>query len=374
MKDPTTGPKSVPAPPTMGRMMISTESGMPKTVLGWSEKRVNRVDRPANAGQERRDDHREHLVAKRRHADGLGGALVLADGRQVHAEAAALDGRGHGRGRNHQAERDVVVGARVLELELPRVAGERDVEADGPADRLHVVGDDAAHLGEGDREQHEVEAAQAEPEAEKADEGAEHRGQRAADEHPHPRREAGGERQDGRGVGADADEGGVAGRELPRVSADDVPGLTEVGVEEDEDEHRDQVGAQHQRQGQQHDDCQRRQVLQIARLPKMPAGLTRRITTRSAKLTSSFIDGLRNTAPSDSATETISPPTNAPSTLPIPPMMTMLKDVTESWRPVGGWKGSSGATSAPAAPTQAAPTANATAETWRTSVPMTCAP
>src|SRR3989449_10582459 len=178
MKDPTTGPKSVPAPPTMGRMMISTESGMPKTVLGWSENKVKRVERPANAGQERRDDHREHLVAKRRHADGLGGALVLADGRQVHAEAAALDGRGHGRGRNHQAERDVVVGARVLELELPWGAGERDVEADGPADRLHVVGDDAAHLGEGDREQHEVEAAQAEPEAEKADEGAEHRGQR----------------------------------------------------------------------------------------------------------------------------------------------------------------------------------------------------
>src|SRR5206468_1832441 len=276
--------------------------------VGLEREQVKRVERPADAGQERRDDHREHLVAKRRHADGLGGALVLADGRQVHTEAAAIDGRGHGRGRNHQAERDVVVGARVLELGLPRVAGGRDVEADG------------------------------------------------------------------RGAVADADEGGVAGRERPRVRADNAPGLTEVGAEEDEDEHRAQVGAQHQRQGQQHDDGQRRQVLQIARLPKMPAGLTRRITTRSAKLTSSFIDGLRNTAPSDSATETISPPTNAPSTLPIPPMMTMLKDVTESWRPVGGWKGSSGATSAPAAPTQAAPTANATAETWRTSVPMTCAP
>jgi len=33
------GPRSVPAPPTIGRMMISTDSGMPKSVLGWSEKR-----------------------------------------------------------------------------------------------------------------------------------------------------------------------------------------------------------------------------------------------------------------------------------------------------------------------------------------------
>ena len=30
---------TVPAPPTMGRMMISTESGMPNTEPGWSEKR-----------------------------------------------------------------------------------------------------------------------------------------------------------------------------------------------------------------------------------------------------------------------------------------------------------------------------------------------
>ena len=58
----------------------------------------------------------------------------------------------------------------------------------------------------------------------------------------------------------------------------------------------------------------------------------------------------------------------------MPPMMTILKDVTESWSPVDGWKGSSGATSAPAAPTQAAPTAKASAEMRRTSAPITRAP
>ena len=39
MNEPRTGPSTVPAPPTMGRMMISTESGMPNTEFGCSEKR-----------------------------------------------------------------------------------------------------------------------------------------------------------------------------------------------------------------------------------------------------------------------------------------------------------------------------------------------
>src|SRR6266545_1171109 len=39
MNEPKMGPSTVPAPPTMGRMMISTDNGMPKTALGWSEKR-----------------------------------------------------------------------------------------------------------------------------------------------------------------------------------------------------------------------------------------------------------------------------------------------------------------------------------------------
>ena len=85
------------------------------------------------------------------------------------------------------------------------------------------------------------------------------------------------------------------------------------------------------------------------------------MTTSSEKLTSSFIEGVRNTAPSDSATETRRPPTKAPSRLPMPPMMTMLNEATESERPPAGWNGRIGDTSAPAAPTQAAPTPKAAA-------------
>ena len=45
----------------------------------------------------------------------------------------------------------------------------------------------------------------------------------------------------------------------------------------------------------------------------------------------------------------------------MPPMMTMLNEVTDSGEPPDGWKGRIGDTRAPAAPTQAAPIPNATA-------------
>src|SRR5262249_59933690 len=97
------------------------------------------------------------------------------------------------------------------------------------------------------------------------------------------------------------------------------------------------------------------------RLRKRRAGRTRRITTSSEKLVSSLSDGLRKTAPSDSATDTRRPPMNAPGRLPIPPMITMLNEATERESPVDGWNGRIGETRAPAAPTQAAPTPNAIA-------------
>src|SRR5204862_8358000 len=98
-----------------------------------------------------------------------------------------------------------------------------------------------------------------------------------------------------------------------------------------------------------------------AGLPKRPAGRKSRMAIRSPKLTSSFIEGERNTAPIASATETRMPPANAPGRLPMPPMMAMLNKVTEKPSPLVGWKGRMGETRAPAAPTQAAPTPKADA-------------
>jgi hypothetical protein len=157
---------------------------------------VERVEGAADAGEERRHDHGQHLVAEDGDAQRLAGGLVLTDRGQVDPEPAALDQGGHPRGAEHQGERDVVVGAGVSELELPRVAGERDVEPLRAADRLDVGRDDPAELRERRREEHEVEAAQAEAEAQVPDDRAQERREPRADEHADPRRDAVADRED----------------------------------------------------------------------------------------------------------------------------------------------------------------------------------
>src|SRR5207247_9346630 len=112
-------------------------------------------------------------------------------------------------------------------VELGWVAGELDVVADGAADGVGVGRDDAAELGEGDGEQDEVEAAEPEAKAEEADEGAEDRRQRAAHEHADPGRDPLLDREQGRGVSADAQQGRVARRELAGVAAHEAPRLAE---------------------------------------------------------------------------------------------------------------------------------------------------
>src|SRR5207249_11284702 len=262
--------------------------------------------------------------------------FVLPNRRQVDAEATALDRPGDQRGEEHERQRDVVVDASVLKLELARIARERDVEAERAPERVDVRDGDAADLGEREGEQHEVEAAQPEAKAEIADDRAEERRERAADEHADPRRQPQLDRQHRRRVPADPDERRVAGRELARVAAHDVPRLAEKSVEEDQDEQREGVRAQHRRKRHQRHHAAGEGPLHADRRPKRPAGRNSKITIKSEKLNSSLSDGLRNTAPSDSASETRRPPTNAPRRLPMPPMITMLNEATDKERPVDG--------------------------------------
>jgi hypothetical protein len=62
-------------------------------------------------------------------------------------------------------------------------------------------------------------------------------------------------------------------------------------------------------------------------LPKRPLGLKRRIKTIKEKLTICFSELGRKMVATDSATPTMSPPTIAPMRLPIPPRMTMIKEI-----------------------------------------------
>ncbi len=185
---------------------------------GLEREEIERVERAAEPGEERRHQHRQHLVLEGVHAQRLAGRLVLADRAEVHPEAPPLDDGGDAGGQEHEPQRQIVVGARVLELELAWIAREGDVEPQRAPHRIDVRYENAAHLGEGHGQQHEVEAAEAEPEAQVADQRAQDGGQRGAHEHPQPRGETELVRQQGRGVAADAHERRVAGRELTRRS------------------------------------------------------------------------------------------------------------------------------------------------------------
>src|SRR6266851_1079230 len=90
-KAPTTGPSTVPAPPTIAcnNPWIDTEG--PKGDRGIDVCEVLRVERPAERGEEGRDGHGAQLHAERIDAGRLGRVFVLAHGQQRIAELAAGD-------------------------------------------------------------------------------------------------------------------------------------------------------------------------------------------------------------------------------------------------------------------------------------------
>src|SRR5262249_58977096 len=90
-------------------------------------------------------------------------------------------------------------------------AHEQAARAAGPAE---VAEPDARDLGEGDREQREIHAGDAEAEGEKADHEAEHHAQRDRKPHAGPRSDAVVEEERPRRVRADADVERVPEREL----------------------------------------------------------------------------------------------------------------------------------------------------------------
>src|SRR6185503_4548788 len=131
--------------------------------------------------------------------------------------------------------------------------------------------------------------------------------------------------QDGRGVGADAEEHRMAERGLAGEAARDVPRLTDEGGEEHQHADRDQVVRCQQRidhGGQQH--CRERDVPH-ARLPNRPVGFSSRIRMKISEMPIWPSCSPRNRPPSDSVMPIRKPPTAAPRKLPMPPSTTMVK-------------------------------------------------
>ena len=85
-------------------------------------------------------------------------------------------------------EDDPVERRAALELEGLRAQVELDQRADAGAGDRRDAGDDAQHLGEGERHQREVRALQAGAEAQRADHGADQRAGGDADDEARARR------------------------------------------------------------------------------------------------------------------------------------------------------------------------------------------
>ncbi len=126
--------------------------------------------------------HGDELDARRVDAERLGGVLVLAHRDQIGAEAAVLDHADEDDRQADEAENDPVERRAALELERLRPQVELDQRADAGAGDRRDAGDDAQHLGEGERDQREIGAAQSGAEAQRADDGADQRARRDADE------------------------------------------------------------------------------------------------------------------------------------------------------------------------------------------------
>jgi len=229
------------------------------------------VKAPRQAGHRRAHDGGEHEVVRDVHADRLGERLVLPEGHEGAADARPDETSADQVREQHRREHEVVVGP--LAAEGPGAEGRRGHagEPERAVGQLHPVDahqrDDAR---EADGDEDEVGAAELEGEA--PDQPAGQRGQcdRAGERQPERPLEP--ERQERRGVGADAEEGGVAERELPGVAEEEVQRERQHAEDPRHDDDVEKVGAlepERQREGEE-DRCSGRREPGVRR--RWPAG------------------------------------------------------------------------------------------------------
>src|SRR5260370_10462537 len=202
------------------------------------------------------------------------------------------------------------------------------------------------HQGLRGRDGGDGEVGAAKTKAQPADRQARQHRHHAAGDHPDPGRDAEIDLQDGRGVGAEAEIGGVPERQLLGVAAHQVPGDAEEREQQDADEDVDRKRAfDDQRQGDEHN-CARRERQQSLRSqsqnrhralpPPRPVGLNASVSSSIANTTSNPESAPTNWMPSDSATPIIRLAISAPMTLPSVPSTTATKAISTKVWPTNG--------------------------------------
>src|SRR5437867_267034 len=203
-------------------------------IEGVDEADVLRPERAADRRHRGAERHRADLQSAARDAERLGGVLVLADAGELVADPRGLEPDLHAvvdqrDDEGHVDPRDVA------EAERPEAGTEGDRDPlRARREAAPAARDDQEHLRERDRGEREVGAAEAIREI------ADHPAGGDREDHPEEEPEPGAlieaRRHQGRGVGTDAEEGGVAEGDLAGVAPRHVPGGRERSPHEDQDQ------------------------------------------------------------------------------------------------------------------------------------------
>src|SRR5688572_11477158 len=299
-------------------------------------KEVVVVEREHHAGERshrRGENHRHHLVAEEVHAERLRRLGTLADREPVVAHAAAQERMAGNEGADRQGKHQVVEHRRAA-AQVPQVVlgvvRHRQEQAGGAAHPGKVVEADAREFREGDGEDGEVHAADAEAEGEEPDHRAGKRAQRDRRPEADPGAQAEMHVQRGRGIGAEAHVKRMPERELAGEAHHDVPGLADISEVQDEEADREEIPAREYRKYEKQAE-QRREEHQPAprhaldHLPNIPCGRNSSTSTSSPKANMLLAEGVNSTPPSASVRPISRPPSSAPGIEPRPPVITMTK-------------------------------------------------
>src|ERR1041385_2191159 len=327
---------------------------------------VDRVQPSGERDERRRQRVRAELETRRVDTDRLRGVDVLLDRVERHAEGAPLHPRRDRDGDDGEADHGEVVRVEVERLR-------RHPQAARAAGELDGRGPDAHRLADADGGDGEVGAAQTE--GRQSDDDGKDRREQCAERQREKRIDVPQRQQHGR-VRADAEERGVAERDLPGEAAEEIPRRGEDHGKGEVPEVVERAALEEQRRGQREDrrgepQRARRELHRAAALrskrakrPGSPCGNATSATKSSAKLTASCSDvdtDVYAARPFSSAART-SAPTATPVTLSIPPRTMMQNAFRRKLRPKSGVKAISVASIAPAIPAKALPRPKAIAE------------
>ena len=178
---------------------------------------------------------RVHLGAMGIDAQAFRRARVFPEGEETVAEPRFLEDVGHAQNRQQHDEDDIGVNGLVVEDKIPKARRMRKEQTDAAVREFPPVGrKQPKHFSEGQRGQGEKVAGQ--PEGRKTDQQGDDHGEAGAGEHADPGREAERQVKNGGGIGPDSEEARMPQRDLPRESAEQVPGGRERGPEENHDD------------------------------------------------------------------------------------------------------------------------------------------